>query len=55
MSDIAPVLSKEFFDIQVTIECRFDLKRVYDMIRTHSRGIYIFAEIKQAMPLRILI
>ena len=27
-SDIAPVLSKEFLDIQATIECRFTLKSV---------------------------
>ena len=32
--DIAPVSSKEFLDIQVTIRCRFTLKRVRDMIRT---------------------
>ena len=31
-SDIAPVSSKEFHDIQATIECRFTLKRVRDMI-----------------------
>ena len=35
-SDIAPVSSKEFLDIQATIECRFTLKRVRDMIRTYS-------------------
>ena len=28
--------SKEFLDIQATIECRFTLKRVRDMIRTYS-------------------
>ena len=33
-SDFAPVLSKEFLDIQATIECGFALKRVRDMIRT---------------------
>ena len=31
-----PVLSKEFLDIQETIECGFTLKRVCDMIRTNS-------------------
>ena len=36
-SDIAPVLSKEFIDIQATTECRFTLKRVRDMIRTYSQ------------------
>ena len=29
--------SKEFLDIQATIECRFTLKRVRDMIRTYSQ------------------
>ena len=33
-SDIAPVSSKEFFDIQATIESRFALKHVFDMIIT---------------------
>ena len=32
-----PVLSKEFLDIQATIECRFTLKCVRDMIRTYSQ------------------
>ena len=36
-SDIAPVSSKEFLDIQPTIECSFSLKRVRDIIRTYSR------------------
>ena len=36
-SDIAPVSSKEFLDIHATIECRFTLKRVRDMIRTYSQ------------------
>ena len=35
--DTAPVLSKEFLDIQRTIECRFTVKRVHDMIRTYSQ------------------
>ena len=30
------VSSKMFLDIQVTAQCRFTLKRVCDMIRTHS-------------------
>ena len=30
--DIVPVLSKEFLDVQATLECRFTLKRVCDMI-----------------------
>ena len=31
-SDIVPVSSKEFLDIQATIECTFTLKQVRDMI-----------------------
>ena len=34
-SDFAPVSSKEFLEIQATIECGFTLKRVRDMIRTY--------------------
>ena len=33
---IAPTWSKEFLNIQSTIECEFSLKRVRDMIRTYS-------------------
>ena len=36
ISDFAPASSKEFLDIQATIECGFTLKRVRDMIRTYS-------------------
>ena len=32
--EISPVLSKEFLDIQATIESRFTLKHVCDMIIT---------------------
>ena len=35
-SDFAPVSSKECLDIQATIECGFNLKRVRDMTRTYS-------------------
>ena len=35
-SDSAPASSKEFLDIQATIECEFTLKRVSDMTRTYS-------------------
>ena len=35
-SDFAPASSKEFLDIQATIECGFTLKHVRDMIRTYS-------------------
>ena len=37
-SDIAPVSSKEFLDIQATIACGFALKRVRDMIRTYRQN-----------------
>ena len=33
-SDFAPASSKEFLDIQATIECGFTLKRIRDMTRT---------------------
>ena len=36
-SDFAPASSKEFLDIQATIECGFTLKRVRDMTRTYSK------------------
>ena len=36
-SDFAPAPSKEFLDIQTTIECEFSLKRVRDMIKTYSQ------------------
>ena len=35
-SDIASVSSKEFLDIHAITECRFTLKCVCDMIKTHS-------------------
>ena len=34
-SDFVPASSKEFLDIQATIECVFTLKRVRDMTRTY--------------------
>ena len=36
-ADFAPASSKEFLDIQATIECGFTLKRVRDMIKTYSQ------------------
>ena len=36
-SDFAPASSKDFLDIQATIECGFTLKRLRDMIRTYSQ------------------
>ena len=35
-SDIVPVFSKEFLDIQATLECECTLKCVRDMIRTYT-------------------
>ena len=35
-SDIAPVLSKEFLDIQATMECEVTLKRLDDLLGTYS-------------------
>ena len=39
-SDFAPASSKEFLDIQATIECGFTLKCVREMTRTYS---YLFS------------
>ena len=39
ISNFAPALSKEFLDIQATIECQFTLKRVRDMTRTYSHNV----------------
>ena len=40
--DMAPVSSEEYFDIQRTIECRFTLKRVRDLIIAYSQcTVYI--------------
>ena len=35
-SDFTPVSSKEFLDIQATIESGFTLKRIRDIIRTYN-------------------
>ena len=40
-SDFAPALSKEFLDIQATIECGFTLKRVSDMTRRYDARFYL--------------
>ena len=37
---MASVSSKEFLNIQTTIECRFTLKRLRDMIRTYNHHTY---------------
>ena len=39
-SDIVPVSSKEFLDIQAAIGCGFTLKRVRDIIRIYSDKDY---------------
>ena len=39
---MAPVSSKEFLDIQATIECRFTLKLVRDLIITYSICLYFY-------------
>ena len=41
-SDFAPASSKEFLDIQATIECGFTLKRVHDMTRTYTHLFGLF-------------
>ena len=41
-SDFTPASSKEFLDIQATIECGFTLKCVCDMIKTYSQVQDIF-------------
>ena len=45
LAKLAKCLSKEFLDIQATIECGFTLKRVRDMIRTYSQGKYYLPRI----------
>ena len=41
-SDFAPASSKEFLDIQATIQCGFTLKRVSDMTRTYSQAVFCY-------------
>ena len=41
-SNIVPVSSKEFLDIHVTIECRFPLKHLSDMIRRYTHFTRLF-------------
>ena len=43
-SDVAPVSSKEFLDIQPNIECGFTLKRVHDMIKTYSKTCIVISK-----------
>ena len=44
-SDFALALSKEFLDIQATIECGFSLERVRDMTRTYSLTFSTFKSV----------
>ena len=46
-SDIAPVSSKEFLDIQAAIGCGFTLKRIRGMGRAYSEA----NELKQSVTL----
>ena len=48
-SDFAPASSKEFLDIQATIECGFTLKRVRDMTRTYSHN-----RVSKILPKKLL-
>ena len=41
-----PALSKEFLDIQVTIECGFTLKCICDMTRTYSLKKWLTISVK---------
>ena len=47
-SDFAPASSKEFLDIQATIECGFTLKRVRDMIKTYSQTKFTYSLLGKA-------
>ena len=53
-SDISPLSSKEFLDIQATIECEFTLKRICDMIRTYSHINYCFKKCKSIIRVKQL-
>ena len=48
-SDFAPASSKEFLDIQATIECGFTLKHVRDMIKTYSQTPTDLAKLTNAV------
>ena len=52
-SDIEPVSSKAFLDIQATIECGLTLKRVRDMMRTYIQYlIHCYTHFKQLQETR---
>ena len=44
-----PVSSKEFLDIQATIECGFTLKHVREMIRTYSEDLLSAISLKNEL------
>ena len=55
-SDFTPSSSKEFLEIQATIECRFTMKRVRDMTRTYNQlypGILKFSKKHTDGPLTL--
>ena len=54
-SDIAPVLSKESFDIQVNIEYRLTLKRVCGMIRTQRQTTFVKVPAKYRKKFQMLL
>ena len=51
-SDFASVSSREFLDIQATIECEFTLKLVRDMIKTCSQSKYVCKNITSYTKLK---
>ena len=55
---MAPVLSEEFLDIQATIECRFTLKLVCNMIipytQTYSLQVGVIAKCKKIIQESLL-
>ena len=46
-SDFAPASSKEFLDIQATIEWGFTLKHVRDMTRTYRQMLLVKKGVEQ--------
>ena len=49
-----PASSKEFLDIQATIECGFTLKRVHDMVRTCKQNTFALDLIWNQMSSRAI-
>ena len=54
-SDMALVLSKEFLDIQATIECRFTLKLARDMLKTYSQRYWFSISMSLAITSQLQI